>query len=283
MEVRGERVGHEMDAVERADVDAELARRAELAVHDRLRDVPRLDLHHEVAVLVLDAGDRAVNRAHGAVDAPLLVDHELLVLAARDRVRRALDLADPATDTRVVNEMRHSSPVETVALEGGLSKFRVPRSGGPSAWLSGIVLVAALARIAAGILDSPAHTFAETRLMPLVQTVRGLPAYPAPEAGPWYVPMYPPLSFLAYAPLLLASKPVAALRIASALSELYVLLPAALLLALGQNRARRVAFLGVASVLACWLHASPILTSLFFVHADAPAIFLAGLGVWLLA
>ena len=173
--------------------------------------------------------------------------------------------------------------METVALEGGLSKFRVPRSGGPSAWLSGIVLVAALARIAAGILDSPAHTFAETRLMPLVQTVRGLPAYPAPEAGPWYVPMYPPLSFLAYAPLLLASKPVAALRIASALSELYVLLPAALLLALGQNRARRVAFLGVASVLACWLHASPILTSLFFVHADAPAIFLAGLGVWLLA
>lgn len=173
--------------------------------------------------------------------------------------------------------------MKTVASEGGQSKFRAPRFGTPSAWLSGIVLVAALARIAAGILDSPAHTFAETRLMPLVQTVRGLPAYPSPEAGPWYVPMYPPLSFLAFAPLLLASKPVAALRIAAALSELYVLLPAALLLALGQNRARRVAFLGVASALACWLHASPILSSLFFVHADAPAIFLAGLGVWLLA
>lgn len=172
--------------------------------------------------------------------------------------------------------------METVASEGVQSKLRAPWPGARSVWLSGIVLVAALARIAAGILDSPAHTFAETRLMPLVQTVRGLPAYPAPEAGPWYVPMYPPLSFLAFAPLLLASKPVAALRIAAALSELFVLLPAALLLVLGGNRARRVAFLGVASALVCWLHASPILSSVFFVHADAPAIFLAGLGVWLL-
>lgn len=172
--------------------------------------------------------------------------------------------------------------METVASEGAQSKPRSPGPGAAFFWLSGIVLAAALARIAAGILDSPAHTFAETRLMPLVQTVRGLPAYPAPEAGPWYVPMYPPLSFLAFAPLLIASKPVAALRIAAALSELFVLLPAALLLARGGNRARRAAFLGVASALACWLHASPILSSVFFVHADAPAIFLAGLGVWLL-
>src|ERR1035441_10363784 len=110
VEVRSERVGHEVNTVERADVDAELARRAELAVHDRLRDVLRLDLHHEVAVLVLNARDGAVNRAHGAVDTPVLVDHELLVLAARDRVRRALDLADTAPDTRVVNEMRHGPP-----------------------------------------------------------------------------------------------------------------------------------------------------------------------------
>lgn len=178
--------------------------------------------------------------------------------------------------------MRHASPVETVASEGEGGKRPLGRAS-VAAWLFGAAAVAALARIGAGILDAPAHTFAETRLMPLVQTARGLSPYAAPEAGPWYLPMYPPLSFLSYAPLLLASTPVAALRIAAALSEVFALVPAALLLAFGAERSRRLAFLGAAAVLACWLHVSPILTSLFFVHADAPAIFLAGLGVWLLA
>jgi hypothetical protein len=43
-----ERVVDQVDAVEGADVDAELAAGAEVAVHDGLRDVARLDLLDEL-------------------------------------------------------------------------------------------------------------------------------------------------------------------------------------------------------------------------------------------
>lgn len=163
------------------------------------------------------------------------------------------------------------------AAEGG----KVPL---PAAALAGFVLAAAAARVAAGVLDAPSHTFAETRLMPLYQAARGLSPYAAPSAGPWYVPMYPPLSFLAYAPALLAGRPVAALRIAAAVAELCVIVPVALLvLAPGLRTApRRSVAAAAAAALLCWLHASPVLTALFFVHADAPALLLAGVGAWLL-
>src|SRR5262249_12676209 len=103
-----ERVVDQVDAVERADVDAELAARAEVPVHDGFRDVLRLDLLDEDPRVVLDAGDRAVPGADRAVDAAIGVDDEFLVLVARDRVGRALDLADPAADARLGDEMRHN-------------------------------------------------------------------------------------------------------------------------------------------------------------------------------
>src|SRR5262245_20616594 len=58
-----QRVLDQVDAVERTDVDAELATRAEIAVDDRLGDLLGLDLLDELALLVLDAGHRAVPRA----------------------------------------------------------------------------------------------------------------------------------------------------------------------------------------------------------------------------
>ncbi len=153
-----------------------------------------------------------------------------------------------------------------------------------SAGLAGFVLACAAARAVAGVLDSPSHTFAETRLMPLFQAARGLSPYTDPGAGPWYVPMYPPLSFLAYAPALLAGRPVAALRIAAAVAELCVIVPVVLLLLRpGLPIAPKpLVAAGAAAALLCWLHVSPVLTALFFVHADAPAMLLAGVGTWLL-
>src|SRR5204863_3102585 len=87
-----ERVVDQIDAVERADVDAELAAGAEVAVHDRLGDVAGLDLLYELPLLVLDARDRAIAGADRAVDAAVGVNDGFLVLVACDRVRGALDL-----------------------------------------------------------------------------------------------------------------------------------------------------------------------------------------------
>src|SRR5438874_2406574 len=68
-----------LDALERTDVDAELAPRAQLLDDLGLGDLFRLDARDEVAVLVLDRVDRAVDAADRAVDAALGMD---VVLAA---------------------------------------------------------------------------------------------------------------------------------------------------------------------------------------------------------
>src|SRR5205814_5829945 len=79
-----------------------------------LRDLLRLDARDEVAVLVLDGVDRAVDAADGAVDAALGVDVVLPLGGAPDGVGRALDLADAAPDAFVSDEMRHAVGPESL-------------------------------------------------------------------------------------------------------------------------------------------------------------------------
>src|SRR2546428_5850430 len=95
------------DAFERTDVDAELTSRAELLDHLGLRNVFRLDPGDELAVLVLDGVDRAVNAAHRAVDAALRMDVVLAACRTPDRVRGALHFADRTADAFVGDEVWH--------------------------------------------------------------------------------------------------------------------------------------------------------------------------------
>src|SRR5205807_8699345 len=62
------RIDH-LDALERTDVDAELTSRTKLFDDLGFRDLFRLHARNELAVLVLDGVDRAVDAADGAVDA----------------------------------------------------------------------------------------------------------------------------------------------------------------------------------------------------------------------
>src|SRR5260221_9788735 len=101
------RVDH-LDAFEGADVDAELAAGAELLDDLSLGDLLRLHAGNEIAMLVLDGIDRAVDAADRAVDAALGVDVVHAAGRAPDGVRGALHLADAATDTFVSDEMRHA-------------------------------------------------------------------------------------------------------------------------------------------------------------------------------
>lgn len=97
-----------VNAIERANVHAELA--AGAVVHDdfRLRDLARLDAGDEIAVLILDAGDRAIDGTHPTIDAAFgMNDVQLLGLAA-DRVDGTLQLADRAADAGICNEICHA-------------------------------------------------------------------------------------------------------------------------------------------------------------------------------
>src|SRR4030095_13089029 len=99
----------QVDAVEGTNVDAELAARAEVPVHDGLGDVLGPHLLDQLPLLILDAGDRAVAGADRAIDAAVRMDDVLFALFCGDRVGRAFDLADPTADARVGDEMRHKS------------------------------------------------------------------------------------------------------------------------------------------------------------------------------
>ena len=96
-----------INAVERADVHAELA--AGTVVHDdlRLRDLAGLDASDEITVLILNAGDGAIDGAYPAIDAAFGVDDVQLLGLAADRVHRTLQLADGAANAGVCNEIRH--------------------------------------------------------------------------------------------------------------------------------------------------------------------------------
>lgn len=150
-------------------------------------------------------------------------------------------------------------------------------------------LVAALSavavwRIVRTVLEAPRHTFAETRLMPLFRALELSSPYTASGDGACYLPMYPPLGFLAYAPAALFQEPASVLRAGAAISLIAVLLPYALLarLSSGSPGAPRRVALGLAAFVFL-VHVSPVLVTAVFVHADAPSIGLVLLGALPLA
>ena len=106
---RVRRVVLHVNAIERTDVHAKLAARA--IVHDdfRLRDLARLDALDEIAELILDARDRAVDRAHAAINAAFRVDDVQLFRLAADGVDGTFQLANSAADARICNEIRHAN------------------------------------------------------------------------------------------------------------------------------------------------------------------------------
>jgi hypothetical protein len=157
------------------------------------------------------------------------------------------------------------------------------KSGRRATVVVALLLFAVFARVLVSVAEAPAHVFAETRLMPLVATAAGAPAYPEPGAEPFYLPMYPPLAYLPYLPTLLPREPLGALRTGALIAELCTLLPVWLLLAAAApGRERRQTRLLAFGLTAAWIHLSPVLTTLLYIHADAPAVLVSGIGVWFL-
>lgn len=150
--------------------------------------------------------------------------------------------------------------------------------------LVAVISAVAVWRAVRTVLEAPRHTFAETRLMPLFRALELSSPFAAPGDGACYLPMYPPLGFLAYAPATLFLEPASVLRAGAAISLLAVLLPFALLarLASGSPDALSRVALGL-SALVLLVHVSPVLVSAVFVHADAPSVGLVLLGALPLA
>ncbi len=97
-----------LDRVEGTDVDAELAARAHLLVHQRLRDLLGLDAPDGHPAVVVDGVEGTVDTAHRAVDAQIRVDVE--DLARCDRVGGADALADRAGGALLGDVVRIPAP-----------------------------------------------------------------------------------------------------------------------------------------------------------------------------
>jgi hypothetical protein len=120
--------------------------------------------------------------------------------------------------------------------------------------------------------------------MPLFVALAGDPPYPPLERGPFYVPMYPPLSVFFYSPVALFRHTAGVLRSGAALAVSAVLLP--FLLALRASGASRRALPALAAALCCFvflIHTWYLLIPAVYVHADAPALLVVGLGAVALA
>ncbi len=157
-----------------------------------------------------------------------------------------------------------------------------PRSRAQTAVLLMLVSVA-LWRIGVTVLDGPSHVFSEQRLLGVFLLLEGKAVYAPPAIGPFYEPMYTPLSFLFYLPVAVSRDPVTVLRLGSALTAFAVFVPCALLLwPRGRGPRELAGFVLAIACLVAWIHDSPVLRAALFVHADAPGLFFAGVGVWLL-
>ena len=99
----------EADAIERTDFDTVVATVAQLFDHNRLGHLFGPDSGNDLPVFVQDAFHRAKAAADIAVDAQTRVDDVQLVPSAGNRVRRALNLTDAATDTRIRDEVSHAN------------------------------------------------------------------------------------------------------------------------------------------------------------------------------
>ena len=88
-------------------------------------------------------------------------------------------------------------------------------------FLAGIVEI-----LATRLLQAPQNWFNDERLAPLFMFGHGIPPYPgSPSVGPMANLIYPPLSFLSYAPALLFHTPTAVVRCAALMAQFFCLAP----------------------------------------------------------
>lgn len=140
--------------------------------------------------------------------------------------------------------------------------------------LDGAIALATFLAVALMIAKAPQNWLNADRLLPLFMLRDGISPYPALNAGLMANAMYPPLSFLVYAPVLLFHTPWTVVGVAGLLAQIFALLPVLLALkfaAAAPHRNSTVILLFGVFVL--YTQLSPVLQTLRWVHADAPALF----------
>jgi len=126
-----------------------------------------------------------------------------------------------------------------------------------------------------GVLRAPFFGWNGARLAPTFALVNGYRLYYPDGIGPVLNTIYGPVTALVYLPATLAQSPTSALIVASVVSMTLVFAPVAWLMARTRRWGVALAALLCFGLLA--MHSYPVKYAAFCVHADAPALGLAGL------
>jgi hypothetical protein len=144
-----------------------------------------------------------------------------------------------------------------------------------------LAAVSALIGFCLTVSQAPSITENDHRLAPTFALAHGYRLYYGPEQGPVLSTIYGPVTAFAYAPSLLASTPMAAVRLATIVTIVLFFLPMFLMAgkgALGFGWQWYVYVLGLAAALASF--SSSLVNSSVLVHADSPALAAGGLACW---
>jgi hypothetical protein len=167
------------------------------------------------------------------------------------------------------------------SLGGGAALYRRSKGKRPAAERLALLVCPAAVYVAAvltvfRIARTPEQDWNSARLAPTVAMLHGAKLYVSPRGnGAVMNTIYPPMSYVAYLPTAIFSRPTSAILAGSSLSWLMVALPAFWLCA-AKGRARDARWPSLCAVGVMLVFAQAMLTSVpmlmpaFHVHADAP-------------
>lgn len=168
-----------------------------------------------------------------------------------------------------------------IPFGSGSSTHHTAGTGGVRRLACWWLLVAGFASVILADFAAWSSPFTDHRLMPLFEMRDRIPVYTDPNRGPMLSTLYPPLSVLLYAPVALFHSP-AGFFLAGLLAQIFTLSPLLFLLRLSvaePRRNRAFHMLVVSAGFILWCNFSDIMSTLWLVHADAPALCLTAVGL----
>ena len=151
----------------------------------------------------------------------------------------------------------------------------------PRVWLYSLLIALCAGSVILNCFNAASYLYTDNRLMPLFMFRDHQQVYLEANKGPLLDTLYPPLSVLLYAPVALFNSPESAFFTAGLLTQVFCFLP--LIVGLYLSRDSRPQFgyhsLLIATGFMLWCNGSDVLRSVYFIHADPPALFLTASGI----
>jgi hypothetical protein len=178
--------------------------------------------------------------------------------------------------------MAIDAPPRSLPASAGVIVAPPVAPGGLICFLGLLSAISALLGFGLAISQAPSIIENDHRLAPTFAVAHGYRLYYGPDQGPVLSTIYGPITALAYTPALLASTPMAAERLATAVAIVLFFFPMFLLSSQAGGLSNWQTCASVLGLAAALTFLSPSLSaSSVLIHADAPALAAGAVACWL--